>query len=114
MSVTNTDALKHSRATTDYRFKNPRDRIKISYNEYKDVQYTGYMIGAINTFTDVLQSLRKENKNGELNLIIGDLEIEYLKAWNSMAKHPFCKKFILKAKLEDVVEGRDVQDFVKL
>lgn len=112
-SFTETDAEKHASITTSSIYPGVVNLKIISKTEYDNVHYTSYMLGAVNTLTELNARLIKENINGVFNGVMGDVHVFLYKAWEAMRLHPLCQKFVVEMPIEALIEGKVAADFVR-
>lgn len=63
-----------------------------------------YMMGASNTIKDIYNYI-KNNPTEDFEVMMGDLQLMVLKAWNNMLENPLGEATLNKMELEDILNN---------
>jgi hypothetical protein len=93
-------ARDHARKLTFSRF-GQAPKVKVGRAEYADVLEATFLMGEHTMITSIL-ALIKDTKGEDLDILIGELEIDQTKVWNEMASTKLGQKAFNKMYVEDI------------
>ena len=86
------------------------DKIKLSKSEFVDVTMASYIMAEFNTLIKITDIL-KENKDLNIDELIGELEIMSTKTWNDLASTKIGRTNFHKMYVEDLAMSKPVNKF---